>query len=296
MIKGYIYAILSAILFGTAGIIIRFSFNEESDSVSLLTFQYIIAVIIMLMIILLANRKLLRISKTDLLHTAVLGIVGNTSMTVFYYLAFKYLDVAMVAILLYTYPIMVFLYYFLFKKAEIGKGNIKALILAFAGCFFSLGLINGIYNISMLGIGFGLMSAIFYAFMSIYSEKKLSNLNSLSINFYSTAFSLVSLIIIKPPLFIFSSGINNKLLLFTTILAVICEIIPLTLLYAAIKYIGALKVSIIGNLEIPTAMICSYLFLGEKTSFLQIIGAGMVIYAAYSIRQSPNHKISSIEN
>lgn len=285
MIKGYIYSAMSAILFGSAGVIIKLAFAEGAESISLLTLQYIIAVALMFFLILITNRSALKISKRDLYHTAVLGIVGNTFMTVFYYLAFSYLDVSLVAILLYTYPIIVFMYSFIFERESITRNKLIALIMAFVGCFLSLGLIEGVGKVSVVGIGFGLLAAVFFAFMNIYSEKKLRAMNPLCINFYSTAFSLLSLVIYQPPTFLFSGEVTARLVILTAVLAVICEIMPLTLLYAAIKYIGSLRVSIIGNLEIPTAMVLSYILLKETAAPIQILGAAMVIYAAYSIKK-----------
>lgn len=285
LIKGYFYSALSAVLFGSAGVIIKLAFAEGAESISLLTLQYIIAVLLMFIMILVTNREALKISKKDLFHTAVLGIVGNTFMTVFYYLAFSYLEVSLVAILLYTYPIMVFMYSFVFERESITQNKFIALVLAFIGCFLSLGLINGISKVSYIGILCGLLAAVFFAFMNIYSEKKLNSMNSLCINFYSTTFSLLSLVIYQPPTFIFNGGVSVRLLTLTMVLAVICEIMPLTLLYAAIKYIGSLRVSIIGNLEIPTAMVLSYVLLRETAAPIQVLGAVLVIYAAYSIKK-----------
>ncbi|WP_406542501.1 EamA family transporter [Clostridium ljungdahlii] len=118
MKKGYIYSALSAILFGTCGIIIKIAFSEGANSINILTLQYMMSIPIMFLGILIIDSKALKIGKKDLYHTAVLGIVGNTFMTIFYYMAFNYLDVSMVTILLYTYPAMVFIYSVVFQKCR----------------------------------------------------------------------------------------------------------------------------------------------------------------------------------
>ena len=123
--------------------------------------------------------------------------------------------------------------------------------------------------------------------MNIYSEENLQELSPIAINAYSTLFSLLSLMIYKFPMFVFKGNITKELLLYTAILAIFCEIIPLTLLYAAIKHIGSLKVSIIGNLEIPTAMLVSFFVLHEQIAIMQMIGTVLVICAIYMIRRSP---------
>ncbi len=283
--KGYIYSIVSAVLFGSAGLIVKLAYVEGIDSIGLLTLQYIIAVAIMFLILLIKNIKELKVSMQELYHLFILGVAGNTFMTVFYYTAYHYLPMAMVTILLYTYPIMVFLYSVFFQKGEISRTKTIALIIAFVGCVLALGLLSEGLEYSFKGIIYGVLSAVFYAFMNIYSESKLANVKPLTINAYSTLFSLGSLMLYSFPTFILKGQVSLSILTYTSILAVFCEIIPLTLMYAAIKHIGSLKVSIIGNVETPTAMILSFFILREQINLLQAMGASLVFYAVYLIRR-----------
>lgn len=281
--KGYLYAIVASILFGTAGIFVKLAYKTGLDAVSLLTIQYIIAVFLMFAWAFIKNKQKLHVTKKQLFNLAVLGIIGNTFMTVSYYEAFKYLPVAVVTMLLFTYPIMVFVYSIIFQKQKISKKNILVITLAFLGCLLTLNILSGNFKYSIKGVMFGLLSAIFYAFMNLYSEKKLANVDSLSINAYSTLFSLMSLLIYKWPCFIFKGNIKSDSIFCIIVLALVCEIVPLTLMYASIKYIGALKVSIIGNLEIPTAMLVSFFILREKVHITQIVGAILIVYSIYLI-------------
>jgi drug/metabolite transporter (DMT)-like permease len=285
MRKGYLYGALSAVLFGSCGIIIKIAFEEGMDSINILIFQYIISIPIMFFAMLFIDKSMLKIDRKGLYHTAVLGIVGNTFMTVFYYGAFNYLDVSVVTILLYTYPIMVFTYSLVFEKNTLNFNKLCDVLIAFSGCFLTLGLINGVGNFPIKGCIFGILAALFYTFMNIYSEKYMIELNPLTMNFYSIIFSLLSLMVLRFPAQSFKMDLSVQLIVCVIMLAVLCEIIPVTLLYAAIKEIGSLKVSIIGNLEIPTAMLLSFLILGESISWLQVIGAAMVIYAVYNIKK-----------
>jgi drug/metabolite transporter (DMT)-like permease len=283
--KGYVYSISSAILFGSAGLFVKLAYAGGIDSISLLTLQYIIAVPFMFVLMYIFNKESFKITKAQLLRLSVLGIVGNTFMTVFYYMSFNYLPIQMVAILLYTYPIMVFIYGAAIKKDSLDFVKLFAVVLAFFGCILTLDILFGQFKYSLKGVVFALLAAMFYAFMNIYSEERLQGLAPLTINAYSTFFSLICLMIYKFPVFIFRGEVTTSMLLYTTILSLFCEIIPLTLLYSAIKYIGALKVSIIGNLEIPTAMLVSFFILHEQIGIMQIIGTVLVIYAIFMIRK-----------
>lgn len=291
MKKGYMYAIVSAILFGTAGIFVKLAQKTGLDSVSLLTIQYIIAVTLMFIVAFLKDSQKLYVSKKQLFYMAVLGAVGNTLMTVFYYMAFEYLPVAMVTMLLFTYPIMVFVYSVFFEKQKIDIRKIISILAAFLGCVLTLNIFSGELKYSMKGIIFGLLAAVFYAFMNLYSEEKLENVDALSINAYSTLFSLITLILYRWPVFLIKGQIRLEGLTYIITLAVLCEIVPLTLLYAAIKHIGSLKVSIISNLEIPTAIIVSFVVLKESVSIMQIIGAVFIFYAVHLVKKEEKTEV-----
>jgi len=281
--KGYIYGILSAVLFGSAGIFVKLAQNEL-DSISLLIIQYIIAVSLMFITLYFTDKQALKVNTKDMVNLAILGVVGNTFMTEFYYLAFNYLSVAVTTILLMTFPIMIFIYSTIFKRQKISGVKSIAALLAFIGCIMALNIFKGQFTYSPIGIIFGLLAATFYAFMNIYSESRFDKVKPLAINAYSTLFSLITLCLFKLPLFLFRGELPLNSIGYVAILAIFCEIIPLTLLYASIKIIGAVKASIVSNLEIPTSLILSTFILKEEISLVQIIGATIVVYAVYLIK------------
>lgn len=280
---GYIYALVSAFLFGSAGLFVKLG-QSELDSVSLLTLQYIIAVTIMFGVLYVTDKNSLKVTSSQLKDLAILGVVGNTFMTVFYYLSFNYLPVAMTTVLLMTYPIMVFFYSIIKGQEKVHSKKVIIVIMAFIGCILTLNITTAGGSYSIKGILYGLLAALFYAFMNVFSETKFSKVSPLATNAYSTLFSLISLMIYKFPLFVFTDSISFKTYGYIIILAVFCEIIPLTLLYAGIKHIGAVKVAVISNLEIPTSILISYFMLKEGISATQLLGVFIVIYSIYLIK------------
>jgi Predicted permease, DMT superfamily len=276
---------MSAVLFGSAGLFVKLLYLNRIDAVTLLIMQYVIASILMFLMLFIFNRKLLIVTKQQLFRLAIIGILGNSFMTVFYYSAYKYLPMPIVTMLLYTYPIIIYFYSIVFKKQAIKMNQLIALILAFIGCILSLDLIYGQVKFSIKGIGFGILAAIFFAFMNLYSEEKLEEINPLAINAYSTLFSLLSLVIFNLPNKSANYNLSLRNFIFTLILALFCEIIPLTLLYSAIKHIGSIKVSIIGNLEIPTAIVLSSLILKSSMTATEMLGVTIVIFSVYVLQK-----------
>ncbi|EYE87977.1 membrane protein [Fervidicella metallireducens AeB] len=284
-IRGYIYAIISAIFFGSAGIFVKNGYSNNFTPVDLLMLQYIIAGVILFFICLFKYKKDLSLNSTTIKKLLIQGAIGNTLMTVFFYSSFKYLEVSVATMLLYTYPAMVALFSFLFFGEKITRRKATAIIGTFLGCVLVLNIFSFEFNFELKGILFGILSAVFYSFMNIYAQNLVDEVPPIVVTFYTTIFSLLVLIIFnfnfieKLPYVTLNSLSNAALLAF------FCEIIPLTLLYGAIKYIGPVITSIISTLEIPSAAIFSYFIMGEKFTLNQISGIVIIVFCVILLKK-----------
>ncbi|MCX7904555.1 MAG: DMT family transporter [Caloramator sp.] len=285
-LKGFLYGILSAVFFGSAGIFIKHGYEENFSPVDLLMLQYIIAGVILLIYSLIKYRNNIKLSKELYKKLFIQGAIFNTLMTVFFYSSFKYLDVAVATILLYTYPTMVALFSFIFLRERLSK--IK--LFAIAGTLFGCYLVLNIHNVSLdkgfiIGVLFGLLSAIFYAGLNIYAKYIVEDVPEILVTFYSTTFSLLVLLIFNFTFILKLSSVSLTSVKNAALLAVFCEIIPLTLLYAAIKYVGPVTTSIISTIEIPSAAILSFIFMGERLNIIQVIGIILVIFCVILLKR-----------
>lgn len=284
-LKGFIYAIISSIFFGSAGIFVKSNYNENFSSVDLLMLQYIIASFILFIICIIKYRQSLKLSKSMLKKLIIQGVIGNTFMTVFFYSSFEYLDMAVATMLLYLYPAMVAAFSFAFLKAKISRLKIAAIFGTFLGSLLVLNIFSSSFrSISLKGILFGVLAAVFYAFMNLYAEKIVEDVPSMVITFYTTIFSLIVLFIINYGFISKIPSITSGSILNAALLAFFCEIIPLTLLYSAIKYIGSVTTSIISTVELPASAVFSYFIMQENISFIQVIGILIIGYSVIILR------------
>ncbi len=286
-VKGYLYAIISAVFFGSAGIFVKSGYSDNFSPVELLMLQYIIATVILTFICIIKYRKEMLPSKPMLKKLAIQGVIGNTLMTVFFYSSFKYLSVSTATMLLYTYPAMVAAYSSIFLKEKISKRKVFAITGTFIGSLMVLNIFNGasLKSISILGIAYGILAAIFYAFMNIYSEKIVEEVPPIVITLYTTIFSLIVLLIFNPGFIPKLKILSIASIQNAACLAFFCEIIPLTLLYGAIKYIGPVTTSIISTLELPSSAIFSFLFMNETIYPVQIGGILLAIYSIITLKK-----------
>lgn len=278
-LRGFIYAIVASIFFGSAGIFVKNGNSPSFGPVDILMLQYIIGGITLFFICFFKYREHLKLTKDLVKKFVIQGAILNTGMTAFYYSAFTYLDITIVTMLLFTYPAMVaFLSFFIFKE-KISGTKIIAIIGTLIGCTLVLNIFSANFkSMSTKGLIFGILAAVFYALMNIHAEHIVEDIPPLVVTFYTTVFSLLALSI-------FNFGFYSKLSCITmasfknaSILAVLCEIIPLTLIYAAIKYIGPVSTSVIATLELPASAVLAFFVMHESIAFIQVAGILIVIY------------------
>lgn len=285
MKKGYFHAILSALFFGMAGILVKIALTTGLDSIEIIILQYLISTPLLLGYIYIVDKNSLKLTKKQIVDLIILGILGNAPMTIFYYGAFAKLPAPIVTIILYTYPFMIFLFNSMVIRQKLNIKILFFILVGFVGAILTLNLFDINSSYSKYGIIYGVLAAIFFAFMNLYSEKKLQDVDALVINTYSSMFSLVVLGAYNFNHLNFLYQVDIKMIINIGLLSLLCEVLPLTLLYSGIKIIGGLKTSIIGNLEIPTAIILSSLILKEQLVVIQIIGVAMIIFTTYKIKK-----------
>jgi drug/metabolite transporter (DMT)-like permease len=181
---------------------------------------------------------------------------------------------------------MVALFSSIFYDERISAGKAAAIAGTFAGCLMVLnswGASKG--PVSVIGIIFGILSAVFYSFMNIYSGNIVNKVPAAVVTFYSTVFSLSALLLFNYKYVSSLLGMNPEVYANAGLLAFFCEIIPLTLLYAAIKKIGPVKVSIISTLEIPVSAVTAFLVMGENLLPVQYAGILLIVFSIMILRR-----------
>jgi drug/metabolite transporter (DMT)-like permease len=185
--------------------------------------------------------------------------------------------------LLFTYPSMVALASFSILKKKVSRVKVFSILGTFLGSILVLDIAAKGSVISIPGVAFAILSAVFYSFMNIYAERIVDDLPGLIITFYTTIFSLAVLFIFNFGFVSQITAISISSFLNAAQLAFFCEIIPLTLLYEAIKRIGSVSSSIITSLELPASAIIAFVFLGESLTYTQIIGILIVVYCVIKL-------------
>ena len=141
------------------------------------------------LLFLLTDRAAFRVRLRELPLLSLMGMSGVLGMNLLYYRSQQVSSLAVAAILLYTAPSIVVLFSTLIWKDPLTKRKLCALGLAFLGCSFVAGLLNGSLSLSVQGLLLGLGTALTYASYTLFGRKALTWHGALTVLFYALLFA-----------------------------------------------------------------------------------------------------------
>lgn len=274
--------LLGAVLFSVKGVFIKFAYQYQVDTVTLLTLRMVIAVPVYLMIGLYSERFYeKRISVQQFLVIAGFGFLG-------YYLA-SYLDmqglhfisVSLERVILYLYPTFVLILSSIMFRQRIRRHEVMALLLAYLGIVFIFSEV--LFDDGSQQYQGGLlvaMSAFVFAIFMIGSGRQIRLVGS--IRFTAYAMSAAGLAVFVHYLVSQRNDLfqqQEEVYLWAGLLAVLSTIIPTFFISHGIKVLGAKKVSMLGVVGPVSTLLIGILFLGEQVSAIQMLGMVIVIVA-----------------
>jgi len=281
-ILAIVLTLLGAVLFSVKGVFIKFAYEYQVDTVTLLTLRMAIAVPVYLLIGFYSERLYpQRISRKQLLAIACFGFLG-------YYLAsyldmqgLHYISVSLERVILYLYPTFVLILSAIVFRHRIKRREVVALTIAYAGIVLifveSLQFDTGDY---VLGAALVAMSAFAFAVFMLGSDKHIKLVGS--VRFTAYAMSAAGFAAFVHYLLSARSGLfqqHSEVYFWASVLAMLSTIIPTFFISHGMKILGAKKVSMLGVVGPVSTLIIGVLFLGERINTVQLVGMVTVIVA-----------------
>ena len=273
---------LSAMLiFGTIAVFVR-NINLSSKEIALL--RGFIGSIFLLGVMLFSKEKtsFSGIKKNMLLlFLSGIGVGGNW---IFLFEAYKYTTVSIATLSYYFAPIFVTISAPIILKEKFSMIKIICVCTAMVGMLCIVGANSGGagagYN-HILGIGYGLLAAVFYASV-ILMNKFIKGLKGVETTV--TQLILASLVLLPYVLlttgFDFSkmTGISYGYLIF---LGVVHTGFAYALYFTSLKDLKGQTIAVLSYIDPITAVVISSMFLGEKMTILQIIGGILILGSTF---------------
>lgn len=265
-LRAYFLISLLAISWGTIPLIIR---TSDVSSLSLVGIRTFLGTIFLFLFVVTRGGI-----KKELVRS---GFILGPLLAVHWSTMFKSIELNTVAVgigLVFSYPIFIILFEIL-RGQKVRRHQVLIILTGFLGLFLLLGLST---ISSMVGVFYGIISAVTLAILIIYGSEKSKEFGGLNVAFIQVLFAAVCL---SPFTFTgFSWMVDN--LAVSLFLGFFLTGVGLATYWYVVKIITPLSIGTITYLEPVTGVIIGALILNENlqnvqyAGFLLVISAGVV--------------------
>jgi drug/metabolite transporter (DMT)-like permease len=295
--KGYLFAILAAVLWGISGPAAKFLFQSGLTPFQLVQLRMTIAAGALFFWLLIRDRSLLKIDRSDIGYFALLGTFGLASMQFFYLFAISKIQVAAAILLQYMAPGLIAVHAVVFFGDRISGWMLAAIFGSFAGCYLIVGGYSlELLSMNLVGIASGVLSAVAFTWYSIHGEHGMRRYNPWTVLAYALVFGAICWNVLYSPM----KGLFHGYSLFQWAgifyIGIMGTLLPFGLYLEGVNRIRSTRASITATLEPITAGVISWVFLGEVMEPLQLLGAALVIGSiiALQLRQEVDEKTPAL--
>jgi drug/metabolite transporter (DMT)-like permease len=279
---GVTLVVLSAAGFGALGVLARVAYDDGADPVAVLTARFGLAALCFVAVRLL--RPAPRPPTKALLGLVAMGF-GYLFQSLCYFSALKYAPPGLVALLLYSFPVMVVALGAVVLHLHVTRRVAVACAVAVAGLGVVIGPSAG--SGEPLGVAFGLGAALVYSGYILLGSRVLEHVDALwaSTVIMSTAavgFLVVYLLTPHRPSFPTTGGGWAAVVA----IALVCTVFAGMTFLAGLHRVGPADASTLSTVEPVVSVVLSAIVIGEAVNGWTLVGGAMVLGAVVAISRS----------
>lgn len=278
---GIILVLASAILFATKSIFIKLAYQEAVDPVTLLTLRMVFALPFFLVMALVASHRsnTTPLTRRDWGSMFLLGFAGYYMASLLDFMGLQYISAGLERLVLFLYPTMTVLLTAFVLKRPVNRLTWLAIGVSYAG--MALVVWPDVHNAGEhLALGMALVfgGALAYACYLVGSGEIIQRLGAN--RFTGITLSISSLCCVIHFLLVNPFGalaVSPRVLGLGMILAIVCTVLPATMLTNGIRRIGASRAALIGAVGPVATLYLGYAVLGETLVGIQMAGTALVL-------------------
>ncbi|MEP6842951.1 MAG: EamA family transporter [Pseudolysinimonas sp.] len=285
---GYLFCLLSALLFGANGTTTKLLVLGGLEPQQLTLFRSLGTAILAGIALLITNPAGFRMRPRQLLTMAILGVTGIALLQAFYGGALGRLPVGITLLLEYTGVLFVALVgYFVFKE------KVKARLWV-AICLVLVGMVVVAQiwasTLDPLGVVLALGAAVTLTVYFVIGERQVSATSPLTVAFWTGLFAAAFWAIfsgwwnLSPSIFVKPIDVGGShghldlpLIIPLASAVVLGSFLPFFLSFSALKHLPATAAGIVASSEVLFAFLVAWLWLGESLQPVQLLGAAVVL-------------------
>ncbi|HBL84131.1 MAG: transporter [Clostridiales bacterium GWF2_38_85] len=282
--KSKIQFILSMIIFGTIGLVLK---GVNRNPAELAAIRGFIGCLFLLTIMLFKRQKFDFKAIKKNLFILVLSGVALAVNWIFLFLAYNNTTISNAALSVYFAPVFVLIFSPIVLKEKISPKKVICIIIAMTGMFFVVSTAGGSSSTTggqnhLLGIIFGLLTAVFYASMMLLN-KFIKGVDGVQ----STFIQLLTAAVVMAPLALIWGGNSVFRITLTDIpmLLLLCIVhsgLAFFLFISGMQKIKGQTIAALNYVDPLTSLLISALILNEAMTLTQIIGGLMLLGATFA--------------
>lgn len=301
-LKGYALAVLAATCWATGGLTAKWLFSSPSASTAgwpvpplgihieptvLSAGRALSAFLLLAVYLALFRREDLRVSRRDLPFFAVFGVAGLAMVHFTYFKTISLTNVATAILLEYLAPILVLVVSIAFMGHRLTWQLPAGVALSVGGSALVVGAIGGDgMVVSAAGIGWGLLSAVFFALYSLMGTRAASRFSPYTTLVYGLGFAALFWLAWLGPARVISVFADTRSAAAVLFMAVVSTIVPFGAFLVALKHIQPTNATVTSTIEPVIAGAGAFVLFGESLSVTQLVG-GLLVIAAIAVVQLP---------
>ncbi len=279
-------------MWGSSGTFVRTMSDAGLGRVEILSTRFFIAAILLIIYILVRDRELLKVSRSDV--PCFLGLGASViGLNFFYNEAVADLSLSLAAVLLGMAPVFVIFSAALIFKESVTSRKILCIIGAILGCVLVSGIADhGVGSVSSVGLFMGIMAAFVYSFYSIFTKILLTKgRKSITVTFYGILVAAIVLLPLTDFGCVTDYVVSDPVVNVSVVLAhaVMVAVLPYLFYgYALTKVEAGVASTIVAGMEPITATCCGLVFFGERPTVLILLGVALTIFALWKLCGKPS--------
>lgn len=275
---------LSGILYGFLGFLGTSVLRENFSIVTMSFWRFAIAGCWMMLFAFrrYSKGKMYPVNKQILIVMFLLGALGYAGSSGFYFAASRYAGTGLAMVIFFSYPVVVALTSWMRDK-NFSWVTFCVLVIMVFGLLLLRG--SSLHPLSLVGIFFGVVSAVLYAFYVVGSKRfSLTSVDSVLLAMmvsYGCAFIFLICSLVGGS---FAFPHDLKCILYLLSLGILATAIPIQLMLEGLKVVSSMRASIISVLEPLVTVFVGILLLNESLSPQQIVGTVIILSSAVLIQ------------
>jgi drug/metabolite transporter (DMT)-like permease len=285
-LTGILLIAISAASFGTLAIFGRFLYADGMDTFTMLFLRFSLAAAFMALILLLRRERFPR--EKVFLQLVGMGALGYVGQSFSYLSAIKYASAGLVALLLYLYPMFVFILSVIVLREKVTSLKVIALVLALLGTALTVDPKGG----QLTGILLAIAAALIYSVYIIVGTNVMKHVSPVqsSLVIFASAGVVYGILMAVNGIHLPTSGTGW---LGIAGIVLVATVIPVAAFLAGLERIGPTNAAMLSTLEPVVTVLLAGLLFGERLGTVTILGGCLILVAVILLTRGEVRTVNS---